>query len=151
MKLVGYPARIYRDPNEEDEVYLVEFPGLGGGEVPVSTYGESLEHAREMAVECLTGYILSADGDPEVESPRKAGQGEEIVYPDLPVAIALTVRAMRQKAGLSQTEAAGRLGVAQPTYSRWESPEKCNASVGTLEKIAKAFGRRVVVSFPEAS
>lgn len=151
MKLVGYPARIFRDPDEDEEVYLVEFPGLGGGEVPVTTYGESLEHAREMAVECLTGYILSADVDPGVEKPRKPEKGEEIVYPELPVAIALTVRAMRRKAGLSQAEAASRLGVTQPTYSRWENPEKCNASVGTLEKIAKAFGRRVVVSFPEAS
>ena len=58
---------------------------------------------------------------------------------------------MRQEAGLSQAEAARRIGVAQSTYSRWEHPEKCNATVETIERIARAFGRRVEISFPKAS
>ena len=151
MELVGYPARIFKDEDDPAGGYLVQFVGLGGGEPWIMTDGESPEDARAMAVECLTGYILSADSLSVLESPRLPEEGEEMVYPDLPVALALTIRRMRATANLSQAEAAKRVGVGQSTYSRWEHPELCNATVDTIQKIARAFGRRVEMSFPEAS
>ncbi len=150
MELVGYPARFYRDEEDPDGGFLVQFVGLGGGDPWIMTEGDTLEDARKMAIECLTGYILSADSRGILEHASEPKDDEEIVYPDLPVAIALTVRKMRKEANLSQVEAARRVGVGQSTYSRWENTEQCNATVGTLEKLAKAFGRRVAISFPEA-
>lgn len=146
MELVRYPAKIYQDPEDEGK-WLVHFRGLGGGEVGLWTEGDNLEHAREMARECLSLYL--EDGPKEV--PLKPEEGEEMVSPDLATATALVVQAMRQRRGLSQAEAAKLIGVAQSTYSRWENPEKCNATMDTLERIARAFGRRVEISFPEAS
>lgn len=151
MQLVGYPARFERDPDEKEEIYLVTFRGLGGTESGIVTDGLGMDDARDMAVECLTGYVLSAFEHGQLEEPPDIEEGEELVYPDLPVAIALTVRRMRKTAGLSQAEAASRVGVGQSTYSRWENPDQCNASASTIEKIARAFGRKVMISFPEAS
>ncbi|MFA5504570.1 MAG: helix-turn-helix domain-containing protein [Vulcanimicrobiota bacterium] len=147
MELVKYPARIYLDPEDKEGRWLVHFRGLGGGEVGLWTCGDSIEHAREMARECLSLYLE----DGEVEPPPSLEEGEEFVAPELQIAIALTIRKFRTVAGLSQAQAAARLGVAPSTYNRWENPKCCNATAETIERIARAFGRRVEMSFPEAS
>lgn len=147
MELVKYPARIYLDPEDEEKRWLVHFRGLGGGEVGLWTTGDTKEHAREMARECLSLYLE----DGEIEPALPLEEGEELIAPELQIAIALTIRKLRAIAGLSQAQAAGRLGVAPSTYNRWENPKLCNATAETIEKIARAFGRRVEISFPEAS
>ena len=147
MKIVEYPARIFPDPEDTEGRWLVHFRGLGGGDVGIWTEGDDREHARTMARECLSAYLM----DGPMEAPFEPEEGEEMISPDLPVGLALVIRDMRGSAGLSQTEAARRIGVAQSTYHRWEDPSRCNATVETIEKIARAFGRRVEISFPEAS
>jgi transcriptional regulator with XRE-family HTH domain len=61
------------------------------------------------------------------------------------------VRSERQKAGLTMQQAAARMGVSFSTYQRWEDPEKCNATVSTLERVARAFGRVLEVSFQKTA
>ncbi len=73
------------------------------------------------------------------------GRGWEWVCPSSQVRVALLIREAREEARLSQAEAARLLGVAPSTYTRWEQPGKCNATLATLEKIAKAFGRQLEV------
>jgi DNA-binding XRE family transcriptional regulator len=51
----------------------------------------------------------------------------------------LTIKEAREKAGLTQTEVAERLGVSQPAYKYWETGER-NPKQETLERIAKAIG-----------
>ncbi len=140
MELFGYPAVFYQE--DGDEAWLVKFPGLD-----LVTWGETLEHAREMAREALSCHLQ----DDEPIQERAPQEGEELVHPDLPIALALTIRKMRKASSLSQTEAARRAGVSQAVWSRWEDPGRCNATAETIEKIARAFGRRVEMSFPEAS
>jgi hypothetical protein len=43
------------------------------------------------------------------------------------------------------------MGVSFSTYQRWEDPEKCNATVSTLERVARAFGRVLEVSFQKTA
>lgn len=140
MKLFGYPAVFYQENG--DDAWLVRFPGTD-----LVTWGETLEQAHQMAIECLSCHLQ----DDEPIEEREAEEGEEIVYPDFPIALALTIRKLRKASGLSQTEAARRVGVSQAIWSRWEDPSRCNATAETIAKIAQAFGRRVEMSFPVAS
>lgn len=51
---------------------------------------------------------------------------------------------MRQRAGLSQTELARRLGTAQSAVARWESGS-VSPRVATLCRIAKACGQELML------
>ena len=51
---------------------------------------------------------------------------------------ATPVRAWREHLGLTQVEAAARLGIAQPTYAKQEASDSLRKS--SREKIAAAFG-----------
>ncbi len=63
------------------------------------------------------------------------------------VEVTLTIRELRKQAGLSQKEAAEKLGVSQATYNRWEIPDACNATLKTLDKIDRIFNKRLKVAF----
>lgn len=132
---------------QEDEWWLAEVPDIAGGQM---TQGETLEEARRMARDLVTTMLLVRIDAGEELDPPTAGRlpaGWEWVYPDARIEVALMVRAERQKAGLTMQQAAARMGVSFSTYQRWEDPEKCNATVSTLERVARAFGRVLEVRF----
>ena len=51
------------------------------------------------------------------------------------------IRVARRALGWSQTELANRAQVSRPTIARVET--RVNISTGTLEKVAKALGKRL--------
>lgn len=78
-----YPACFYK----EDDGYSVIFPDLNY----LATQGDSFEDAMEMAVECLAGYLYTAqrDGD-AIPAPSKLGAIDPVTVskeldPDMPV------------------------------------------------------------------
>lgn len=75
--------------------------------------------------------------DPEF----KKGFEEE----DLPARLAIRIAELRQKEGLSQAELAKRLGAKQQLIARIESLDHTNMTLSTLQKIAAALHRRLVV------
>lgn len=132
---------------QEDDGWLAEVPDIAGGQM---TQGETLEEARRMAGDLVTTMLLvRIDAGEELDAPTQGRlpAGWEWVYPDARLEVALMVRSERQKAGLTMQQAAARMGVSFSTYQRWEDPEKCNATVSTLERVARAFGRVLEVSF----
>ena len=82
-----YPACFYK----EDEGYSVVFPDLNY----LATQGDSFEEAMEMAVDCLAGYLYSAQRDGEVvPPPSKLGDVDPVAVsreldPDMPVGEAI--------------------------------------------------------------
>ena len=54
MKAVEYTYTVLFEPAEEGG-YVVTFPAIPN----LATQGETLEEAREMAVDCLQGYLES--------------------------------------------------------------------------------------------
>ena len=78
-----YPACFYK----EDDGYSVIFPDLNY----LATQGDSFEEAMEMAVECLAGYLYTAQRDGEdVPAPSKLGDIDPVAVskeldPDMPV------------------------------------------------------------------
>ena len=66
--------------------------------------------------------------------------------------VALQIAALRQQAGLSQTELARRLRTSQQQISRLESPGYQGHSLSMLRRVAQALSARVKVTFePEPS
>ncbi|MEW6279607.1 MAG: type II toxin-antitoxin system HicB family antitoxin [Candidatus Eremiobacterota bacterium] len=142
MKGLGYPARFTLD----DGQWVVEFPDPNNG-LGISTWGRTLEEARAMASEALTEYLQAVGADAEDPGSLPTEQGWELIRPAPQVEVAFQVRRLRNDLGLSQQEAAARIGVAYTSYQRWEDPEHCNATVKTLDRIARAFGRQLEVTF----
>ncbi|MCQ9335029.1 helix-turn-helix domain-containing protein [Corynebacterium phoceense] len=64
--------------------------------------------------------------------------------PNLACGLGRDVRAARRERGWSQSELANRAHVSRPTIARVETG--VNISTGTLEKIAKALGKRLNIS-----
>ncbi len=133
----------------EDGGYFVEVPSVGTEAV---TQGDTLNEAREMASEMVSLLLAEkvyqdCQDLPQSDAKLPRGKGWEWVYPHPRAATAIEIRTLRRGSGLSMDEAADRIGVTKGTYQRWEDPEKCNAQVSTLEKVAKAFSKHFVGSF----
>jgi transcriptional regulator with XRE-family HTH domain len=58
---------------------------------------------------------------------------------DVATGLAFQVRALREKAGLTQEELARRIGKRQETISLWENPNYGNYTYKTLSALASAF------------
>ena len=78
-----YPACFYK----EEDGYSVIFPDLND----LATQGDSFEDAMEMAVECLAGYLYTAQRDGEtIPAPSKLETVDPVAVskeldPELPV------------------------------------------------------------------
>lgn len=145
MDTIRYPARFFKDDDGDVGVVFAEM----GGE-RIATHGREWAHAREMAREALTLMVEDRfeEGRPLPEpAPVPEGDGWEWVYPDPQVVLAYQIRRLRELKGLTQQQAAERMGIDYATYKRWEHPRKCNATIKTLDRIARVFGRRLDVAF----
>jgi len=117
----------------------------------VNTFGRDEDEAEEMAREALN-LALEADFDrglrlPASRKPR-VGHGEHIVLVplDAEVRMAYVLRMWREEAGLTQQELASRLGVSYQAYQRMERPGRSNLTVTTLDRIARALNRELVIA-----
>ncbi|MCL4233738.1 MAG: type II toxin-antitoxin system HicB family antitoxin [Deltaproteobacteria bacterium] len=144
--ITGYWALLYEDP--EDGTIVVEFPD----HPTVITYGNDREDAIEMGREALNA-ALESDYDRHVPLPTpsnkpRAKKGHESVFiplePD--VRTAFLVRGWREASGLSQSQMAKRMGISTQAYQRMERPGRSNLTVATLDRIAHAVGKRLVLN-----
>ena len=138
--MITFPALFEYD--DEDKVFNVRFPDLPG----CFTYGETIEEARKMAREALTGFLQSIDARKlNIPIPSKLA-GDEVVYiePETPVAFAMWLRKQRESLGLSQSDVAKKLGIKYQTYQRIESPSKTNPTLKTILRLEKVFNQKLL-------
>ena len=57
------------------------------------------------------------------------------------------IRALREKAGITQTELAKRIGTSQPVIARIESADYDRLTVTTLLRISRALNHRFEIGF----
>lgn len=150
IEQIAYPARIYQDPEDPSGGWVAHFPGLGS-RAGIATQGDTKQQARANAREALTLYLEASFERgwelPEPELLTRSEDGWELVEPEPTAEVALLIRRLRHQVGLTQLQAAERIGVPATTYSRWEHPARCNATIKTLDRVAEAFGRRVEIRF----
>lgn len=127
---------------KEDDQFSVIFPDFDCCVTSGDTYTEALEMAQDV----LNGYILTLnDLDQEIPKPS---QGEGIFFEvDNKIAFALELKKTRKKEKLTQIEVARRLNISQPTYQKLEDPTKSNPSLGTITKIEKVIGKKLLHFF----
>ncbi len=64
---------------------------------------------------------------------------------DLPARLAIQIAKLREKQGLTQRELAKRLHVSQQALSQLEDPTSARYTLRTLQRLASALHRRLVV------
>jgi predicted RNase H-like HicB family nuclease/DNA-binding XRE family transcriptional regulator len=144
MVPAGYYAILWTD--DEGNV-LVRFPQHPG----VNTFGRDRKEAENMAREALN-VALESDFERSVKLPAlrkpRAGEGERVVMVrlDADVRMAYVLRDWREDAGFTQQEMAARLGVSYQAYQRMERPGRSNLTVATLDRIARALQRELVIA-----
>ena len=147
MKEFAYPAVIrYR---RSDKAYTVEFPDLPG----CITFGETLAEAKAKAEEALSGYLASIF-DRRFKIPIPSKIKGKYVYPILPeagVLVPILLRSIREELDLNQIEAAKRLRISYQSYQKLENPNKANPTLKTLQKVARAFGKRLVMRMEDTA
>jgi len=140
----GYYAILRAD--DEGNV-LVRFPQHPG----VNTFGRDWEEAEDMASEALN-VALESDFDrgiklPALRKPRVGKEERVVLVPlEAEVRMAFVLREWRENAGFTQQEMASRLSVSYQAYQRMERPGRSNLTVSTLDRIARALDRDLVIS-----
>ena len=124
---------------KDGDMFLVDFPDMPN----VLTFGNTHEHALEMAKEALEGCleVEISKGMPISSAAYKKGYPISVASH---IAIAFQLRELR--GGQSQTDIARKLGLSYQAYQRLENPRKANPTVKTLEKIARVYGRELNIA-----
>lgn len=143
--VIGYFAILHKD--KKSGAIGVRFPDHPN----IITYGRDREEAIEMAEEALNATLETEfDRHLSLPAPSKrpnVKKGEKAIFVPLTpeVRMAFLLRAWREEAGLTQGELAKRLGISVQAYQRMERPGRSNLTVDTLNRIAQALGRQLVV------
>ena len=126
-----------------DKCWYVECPGIYKGYL---TYGDTLEKAKAMAAEAVSGLLESylEHGDkftiPKIK-PSSDWYGIEI-EPSL--AFALWLRNARISHNMTLAEVAEKMGVKYQVYQKLENPNTANPTLKTLKKLEAIFGQELV-------
>ena len=120
----------------------VEFPDLPG----CITFGNTVEHALEMAREALDGWleVQMVRNMPVPEPGELEGDNTYAVRPSASVAVPVWLRYQRERKSMTQTDVAKALGVSQAAYAKMEKVGSSNLRLSTIEKLERVFGEPVL-------
>jgi len=126
---------------EETGLLTVLFPDVPNA----MSYGHTVDEALANAAEALNGVLASDVAHGFILPEARTGPGEGLYAVSVAphVVVASQLRSMR--GDMSQSDIAARLGMSYQAYQRLENPVKCNPTVKTLERVAKALGKRLEV------
>ena len=131
---------VYSKP---DKCWYVESPGFYEGYV---TYGKTLEEAKTMAMEAVSGVLESylEHGDKfTIPKKRTSPDWYEIeIKPGL--AFALWLRNARISQNMTLADVAEKMGVKYQVYQKLENPRTANPTLKTLKKLEEIFGEELV-------
>lgn len=145
----GYYAAIFLE--KKSKTYGVRFPDFPG----IITFAKTFEKSVKMASEALSA-ALESDFDRNQPLPIghkiKAKKGEKIVFiPIEPeVKTAYLLRSWRENSGLTQKQLAERLDISFQAYQRMERPGRSNLTIATLQRIAEALNKHLVIDVQAA-
>ena len=140
MKTV-IPCRIkYSKP---DKCWYVESPGFYEGYI---TYGNSMDEAKLMAVEAVSGLLESylEHGDKFIIPKPSSARGWYNIEIEPGLAFALWLRNARISHKMTLAEVAEKMGVKYQVYQKLENPRTANPTLKTLKKLETIFGKELV-------
>ena len=106
--------------------------------------GETLATLRENLREALNLYLSEPEGSkilfPEPKKRVKLSRNVIAIEVDPKIAFAISLRNLRLKKSLTQSEMKDRLGIKHlSAYQRLEDPTRANPRLLTLKRIKQAF------------
>lgn len=121
---------------EEDDAFTVEFPDMPN----IITCGRDRDEALSMAHDALNA-ALASDVARGILPPTPVFSDGYAVSVAPHIEIAAQLRNLR--GATPQAEIAARMGITYQAYQRLENPMAGNPTVKTLEKVARAYGKRL--------
>ena len=130
--------------SKADKCWYVESPGFYEGYM---TYGNTLEEAKKMATEAVSGLLESylEHGDKfKIPGSKDSPDWFNIeIKPGL--AFALWLRNNRITHNMTLAEAAEKMGVKYQVYQKLENPRTANPTLKTIKKLETIFGKELIV------
>lgn len=130
-----YPAQITQD----GDGYLVQFP-----DIPEAiTFGESIDHAKEMANDALlTALEFYFEDLREIPPPSAIAPDQD--YVELPTSIAVKVQLLNEmvRQRVKQVELARRMHVSPTQVNRLVNVRQ-STKIDTLNQAFKALGKQL--------
>ena len=129
--------------SQEDNCWYVEAPGFYDG---IMTDGTTLEHAKEMASEAVSGIIETCleRGIPFSIPPMHDEPNLYAIPLEPGLAFALWMRGKRESNNMTLAEVAARMGVKYQVCQKLENPRTANPTLKTLRKVEKIFDDELV-------
>ena len=140
MKTV-IPCKIFY--SKADKCWYVECPGFYEGYM---TYGNTLENAKIMAAEAVSGLLESylEHGDKFTIPKGKSSPDWYDIEIEPGLAFALWLRNARISHNMTLAEVAEKMGVKYQVYQKLENPRTANPTLKTLKKLEIIFGQELV-------
>jgi antitoxin HicB len=124
--------------SDQDKCWYVESPGFYSG---ILTYGNTLEEAKEMAAEAVSGllesYLEHGDNFTIPDMPDLPGWYK--IEPEPELAFVLWLRSMRKSRNMTLADTADKMGVKYQVYQKLENPKMANPTLKTLKKLEQIF------------
>lgn len=129
--------------NHEDDGFTVEFPDIPG----CYTCGDTLEEALTMAEDALYAilYAKLEDKDPLPQSTLTEDQKNGFYAIQVRGRLALAYTIFEARRGKPAASICKKMGIAPQQY-KLEDP-KAGITFATLEKFAKAIGKKLEIKF----
>jgi antitoxin HicB len=129
--------------SDDDKCWYVESPEFYSG---ILTYGDTLEEAKKMAVEAVSGLLEShlehGDNFTIPDMPKLPDWYK--IEPDPELAFVLWLRSMRKSHNMTLTDAANKMGVKYQVYQKLENPKLANPTLKTLKKLEQIFDAELI-------
>lgn len=130
------------EKDKESGGFTVFFPDVPGA----ITEGNTKDEALFYAWEALNGVLESMIGRGLDLPPVKTEKGRELYPVEVEPHIITAWQLRKLRGNRPQSEIARRLGLSYQAYQRLENPVKGNPTIKTLEKVARAFGKRLEIN-----
>ena len=129
--------------SKSDKCWYVESPGFYDGYI---TYGNTMEKAKAMAGEAISGLLESylEHGDKFIVPKGGTSSAWHNIEIDSGLAFALWLRNARMSRNMTLAEAAEKMGVKYQAYQKLENPRTANPTLKTLIKLESLFGQELV-------
>ncbi|MCL2205096.1 MAG: type II toxin-antitoxin system HicB family antitoxin [Treponema sp.] len=129
--------------SDTDKCWYVEAPGFYDG---ILTDGASLDHAKEMASEAVSGLIETflEHNIPFSIPPENYNPDYYAIRLEPGLSFALWLRNQRKARNMSLADVAEKMGIKYQVYQKLENPRKTNPTLKTLCKIERIFGEQLL-------
>jgi antitoxin HicB len=129
--------------SNKDKCWYVESPGFYSG---ILTYGNTLEEAKKMAAEAVSGILESylEHGD-DFTIPDMSNHPDWYeIEPEPELAFVLWLRSMRKSRNMTLADVANKMGVKYQVYQKLENPKMANPTLKTLKKLEQIFDTELI-------